>query len=260
MMDLEREQLRKTYEVSRMGFGILAAALLLACLDSLLPILRNFYPELYLRIVSTKWFRWIDVPITWGCLLGVSLLWGRFEHPGWQRRVGLLLFMNVVDVGLWFLDHGVALGLAEGDFGHEWLRINVGQALGWAEFALVAGLSCEYLEHLGVEYARESGKSTRSMAATGAVVWLLLFCQRTSWSAGWPLAPHPIRSIEEFLLYQASILIWAITLMQVTSLAISASKMSGQVLLEMQIEDEANDPFVTVGSAAVGSRPVGSGQ
>jgi hypothetical protein len=242
MIDLEREQLRKTYEVSRMGFGILSTALVLACLSSLLPILWNFYPELCARIVLTPWFRWLDVPITWGSLLGVTLLWGRFDHPGWQRRVGLLLVMSLVDAGLWFLDHGAALGLVEGDVGHAWLRENVGQALGWAEFALIAGLSCEYLEHLGVEYARESGKTTRSMSATGAVVWLLLFCQRTNWSA-WPLVPHRIRSIEEFLLYQASHLIWAITLMQATSLTLSAAKMSGQVLTEMQFEDEVNDPL-----------------
>jgi hypothetical protein len=242
MIDLEREQLRKTYEVSRMGFSILSAALVLACLTSLLPILANFYPELCNSIIKAPWFNWLDVPITWGSLLGVTLLFGRFDHGGWQRRVGLLMVMSLVDAGLWFLDHGPALGLVEGDVGHEWLRGNVGQALGWAEFALIAGLSCEYLEHLGVEYARESGKTTRSMAATGAVVWLLLFCQRTNWS-GWPLVAHRIRSIEEFLLYQASHLIWAITLLQVTSLTLSAARMSGQVLAEMQFEDEANDPL-----------------
>jgi hypothetical protein len=243
MIDLEREQLRKTYEVSRIGFAILSAALVLACLSSLLPILYNFYPELCERIIRAPWFRWLDVPITWGSLLGVTLLWGRFDHEGWQRRVGLLLVMSLVDAGLWFLDHGAALGIVAGDIGHDWLRENLGRALGWAEFALIAGLSCEYLEHLGVEYARESGRSTRSMAATGAIVWLLLFCQRTDWSVGWPLAAHRIRSIEEFLLFQACNLIWAITLMQVTSLALSASRMSAQVLSEMQFEDEADDPF-----------------
>ena len=96
--------------------------------------------------------------------------------------------MSLVDAGLWLLDHGVALGIAEADFGHDWLRDNLGQALGWAEFALMAGLSCDYLEHLGVEHARESGKSTRSMAATGAVLWMIMFCQRTDWCGGWPLA------------------------------------------------------------------------
>jgi hypothetical protein len=242
-MELEREQLRKTYEVCRMGFGILSAALVLACLSWLVPLLGNFYPELCLRIIKTQWFRWLDVPVTWGSLLGVTLLWGRFDHAGWQRRMGLLLAMSVVDAGLWFLEHGAALGMAEVDFGHDWLRENVGRALGWAEFALMASLSCDYLEHLGVEYARESGKSTRSMAATGAVLWLLLFCERTDWNGGWPLVAHRWRSIEEFLLFQASNLIWTITLLQVTSLTISAAKMSGQVLAEMSFEDEANDPF-----------------
>lgn len=243
MIDLERDQQRKTYEVCRMGFSILSVALLLACLTSVLPILWNFYPELCARIVMTPGFRWIDVPITWGGLLGVTLLWGRFEHEGWQRRVGLLLVMNLADAGLWFLDHGAALGLVTGEVGHQWLRENVGQALGWAEFALLAGLSCEYLEHLGIEFARESGKSTRSMAATGAVVWLLLFCQRTNWSGGWPLIAHRIRSIQEFLLNQATHLIWAIVLMQVTSLTLSAARMSGQVVDELRLEDEANDPL-----------------
>lgn len=244
MIDLEREQIRKTYEVSRAGFAILSAALVLACVTSLMPILRNFYPELCRQITGTTWYRWIDMPIIWGSLLGVTLLWGRFDHPGWQRRVGLLLVMSLIDAILWFCEHGPALGLVERNLAHEWLRENIGEALGWAEFALIAGLSCEYLEHLGVDYARESGKSTRSMAATGAVVWLLLFCQLTDWSGGWPLMPHRvIRSIEEFLLYQASLLIWAITLMQVTSLTLSAARMSGHVLTEMRLEDEANDPL-----------------
>jgi hypothetical protein len=242
-MDFDREQLRRTYEVSRVGFGVLSLALALACVTSLVPLLGHLYPEFCLGLMRAKWYRSLDVPITWGSLLGVTMLWGRFEHPGWQRRVGLLLVMSLADAGLWLLDHGDALGLAEGNIGHEWLRGNVGQALGWAEFALMAGLSCDYLEHLGVEYARESGRSTRSMAAFGAILWLLLFCQRTNWSAGWPLAEHRIRSLEEYLLLQASNLIWTITLLQVTALVISAAKRSGRVLAEMQLEDESDDPF-----------------
>ncbi len=226
-----------------MAFGILSVALILACLTSLMPFLWMFYRELFKRILETSAYRWMDVPITWGSLLGVTLLWGRFDHAGWQRRVGLLMVMSLADAGLWFLNHGVALGIADADFGHRWLRANIGQALGWAEFALLAGLTCDYLEHLGVEYARESGKSTRSMAATGAVVWLLLFCERTDWRGGWPLGAHPFRSIEEIVLDQGTNLIWAITLLQVTSLVISAARMSGQVLAEMRFEDEANDPF-----------------
>ena len=116
--------------------------------------------------------------------------------------------------------------------------------LGWAEFALMAGLSCDYLEHLGIEYARESGKSTRSMAATGAVLWIIMFCERTDWWGGWPLVHHHRwRSIEEYLLVQATYLIMAITAFQVTALTIAAARRSSQVLEEMRLEDEVNDPF-----------------
>jgi hypothetical protein len=244
-MDFDREQLRRTYEVSRIGFWVLGVALALACISSIVPLLGHLYPEFCLGVMAARWYQSLHIPITWGSLLGVTLLWGRFEHAGWQRRVGLLLVMSLVDAGLWLLDHGQALGLAEAKVGHEWLRGNLGEALGWAEFALMAGLSCDYLEHLGLEYARESGKSTRSMAAFGAILWLLVFCQLTNWSAGWPLAAHRIRSLEEYLLYQASRLIWAITLLQVTALVISAAKRSGRVLAWMQLEDENDDPFKT---------------
>ena len=33
MFDLEREQLRKTYQLCRLGFGFIAVALVLACFD-----------------------------------------------------------------------------------------------------------------------------------------------------------------------------------------------------------------------------------
>src|SRR5271154_4051746 len=65
MMDLDREQLRKTYEVCRLGFGILAGALTLACIDSLLPLLQHFSPWLCAQIISIPGYRWIGVPINW---------------------------------------------------------------------------------------------------------------------------------------------------------------------------------------------------
>ncbi len=89
--------------------------------------------------------------------------------------------MNLVDVGLWFISRADAMGAQAGEFGHEWLRSSLGVALGWGEFALISSLTCDYLVHLGVDHARDSDKSTRSMAATGAMVWLLFFCQRTNW-------------------------------------------------------------------------------
>jgi hypothetical protein len=246
MLDLENEQLRKTYRACRLGFGILSASLVLACFTSILPLFAHFHPELSLRILRSSWYQWIDVPIAWGCLLGTTLLWGRWEHRGWQRRVGLLLVMCLVDVVLSLLQHGPELGMGTAQIGHDWFRANLGEALGWAEFALLASLSCDYLDHLEVEQAQDSGKSTRMMAATGAVLWMLIFCLRTDWSAHWPLQHRPVRmSIEEFLLVQASLLIWAITLMQVTALTISSARQSGYVLDELEREDLVNDPLRT---------------
>jgi hypothetical protein len=246
MMDLEREQLRKTYQVCRLGFAFLSVALGLACVTAILPLLANFHPDLailFIRFVRSSWYAWISVPITWGSLIGATLLWGRWEHVGWQRRVGLLLVMCLVDTVLWFFEHAPAMGIPDLDIGHQWLRGNLGEALGWAEFALLAALSCDYLDHLGLEQARDSGKSARAMAATGAVLWMLLFCERTDWAASWPLRQRPGIAPEEHLLYLGFSLIWAITLMQVTALTISATRQSGYVLDEMQREDEANDPL-----------------
>jgi hypothetical protein len=257
MLDLENEQLRKTYQVCRLGFAILSAALVLACFTSILPLFVHFHPELSLRILRSSWYQWIDVPIAWGCLLGTTLLWGRWEHKGWQRRVGLLLVMCLVDVVLSLLQHGPALGMGTAEIGHDWFRANLGEALGWAEFALLASLSCDYLDHLEVEQAQDSGRSTRMMAATGAVLWMLIFCLRTDWSAHWPLQHRPMRmSFEEFILVLASLLIWAITLMQITALTISSARQSGYVLDELEREDLANDPLRTRSDFADAFDPV----
>ncbi len=200
-METERESLRQTYQLCRLGFGILSVALLLACPISILMLAVLFGARhLVAWLGNPWWWHWSATPVVWGSLIGTYLLWGRWNNPGWQRRVGLLIVMGLVDVVLWGLDHGGELGLSGGEVGHEWLRDNLGQALGWAEFALIASLSGDVLAHLGVENAREASKSTRALAAIGAVVWLLLFCLRTSWRHGWPLQAVNRLSLETLLL------------------------------------------------------------
>jgi hypothetical protein len=244
MIDLEREHLLKTYQFCRLGFGILSVALALACFTSLLAVLAIFHPQLVFSIWKSDWYKWIDVPITcgitWGCLIGTTLLWGRWEQVSWQRRSGLLLVMCLIDLGLWFLDRVETVGMGDGGIGHRWLRENLGYALGWAEFALLASLSSDYLVHLGMEPARESGKTARSMAATGAVVWMIFFCERTDWSS-WPLHRRMLLGWEAGLLYHAWTLIWAITSVQVTALLFSATRQSGHALEEMHREEDARD-------------------
>ena len=146
------------------------------------------------------------------------LLWGRWDHKSWQRRTGLLLVMCMVDLVVWFMDRG------ENQVpGHpDWFRLNLGQALGWAEFALLASLAGDYLVHLGLSQAEDSAQSTRSLAATGAVVWLLKFCELTNWDGGLASGTAGPTTCTSWLLFLGSELIWTLTLIQVTALIIAA--------------------------------------
>jgi hypothetical protein len=240
MFDPERDQVRKTYQLCRLGFAINAIAYVIFSFTSLLDLFSNFEPGLRMWVHEAPWYPWLNVPIVWCSLFGAILLWGRWDNPSWQRRSGLLLVMCLVDAGFWFVDSGEALGLHFGDVGHRWLRVHLAEALGWAEVTLLSSLSCDYLAHLGLEHARESDKSIRSMAATGAMVWMLLFCQQTDWGAGWPLRPRRV-GLEGQLLRHGSVLIYTITLIQVTALVISAVRQSSRVLEEMDREDQDHD-------------------
>ena len=240
-MDQQREQERRTYTLCRLGFGILSFSLVVACVTTLIAMPHLFvFRPIFRGLMESALWRWTDVPIVWGSLVGVYLLWGRWSDPSWQRRSGLLLLMGTVDAVLWFLDHGEGLGLRLGDFGHVWLRRHIGEALGWAEFALIASLACDVLNHLGVPRANETGRATRSLAGTGAVLWMLLFFQRTNWNA-WPLEEMRIRSIELYLIYLGWNMIWTIVLIQVTAMSIAATRQCSAVLAEMDRQDQDHD-------------------
>jgi hypothetical protein len=237
MLDLDRDQLRRTYQLCRTGFLFLAIALVPACIWAVLLMIgmlgdRRFFAWL----IQLPWNDWIFTVSVWGSLVGTTLLWGRWDNASWQRRSGLLLCMCLVDLVLWFLDRGDGPGLGEG----SWFRSNLGQALGWAEFALMASLSGDYLVHLGLAQAEDSAKSTRSLAATGAVIWMLRFCEQTNWDAGWPLQRRNF-GIQGWLLFLGSELIWTIALIQVTALIIASVRQSNRVLREMDLEDQDHE-------------------
>jgi hypothetical protein len=238
MFDLEKDQLRKTYQLCRMGFGINALALALASATAVVGLLGIYHRDLWIWLHGQAWYRSLDTPIVWGCLIGTTLLWGRWNHASWQRRSGVLLLMCLVDIALWFVARADAVDPIAGDENHRWLRENLGEALGWGEFALLSSLSCDYLVHLGVEHASDSDKSTRSMISTGAMVWMLCFCQQTDWAQGWPLRHRMGIGLEAHLLMYGSTLIWTITIIQVTALVISAARQTSHVLAEIDRDDQ----------------------
>jgi hypothetical protein len=236
MFELERDQIRKTYQLCRIGFFLLTVSLVPACILSLLIMVALLGDRpLFHQVNDSPWSQWVYTVSVWGSLAGAMLLWGRWDHKSWQRRTGLLLVMCLVDLVVWFMDRGENLLPGNPD----WFRANLGQALGWAEFALLASLSGDYLVHLGLSQAEDSARSTRSLAATGAVIWLLKFCELTNWDGGWPLRPR--RNMHGWLLLLGSELIWTITLIQVTALIIAALRQSNRALAEMENEDRDHE-------------------
>ncbi len=242
-MDPARDQERSRYRLCRLALIFQTIGLSIATMTYLigLPAIL-FRPRPLVWLLHSPVWRWIDAPVVWSCLIAWYLFWGRWREPSWMRKSGLLLAMGVVDVALWTMTHGTDLGLRTGEVGHQWLRENLGTALGWAEYALSAGLACDVLTHLGVKRAEETGRSTQSLASTGAAVWLFGFCLQTNWSAGWPLMRGPL-FMEALLLELGSMLIATITLIQIAALSIAAAKRCSEVLDEMDKEDRDNDPF-----------------
>ncbi|QEH36345.1 hypothetical protein OJF2_49060 [Aquisphaera giovannonii] len=239
MIDVEREPLRKTYQLCRISFFFLSLCLVPACLHSILNMAGLLGdPRLLFWLAATPIDDWVGTITVWSSLIGTMLLWGRWGQKGWQRRVALLLVMCLADLVLWFMERGAAQ--VHGRLG--WFPQNLGRALGWAEFALLAGLMGDYLVHLGVERADESARSIRSLAATGAVVWMLHFCESTNWNGGWPLQGR-MPGRQGILLYLGWNMIWTICLIQVSALAVAALRHSSRVLGEMEKEDMQDDPF-----------------
>ena len=112
MFDTEREQLRKTYQLCRFGFGSYGAALLVASMCAVIDLLCVFRLEQVRWIVSQPWYQWLDTPIVWFRLIGAILLWGRWDQKSWQRRTGLLLALCMADLVLWFVAEGRGAGTA----------------------------------------------------------------------------------------------------------------------------------------------------
>jgi hypothetical protein len=241
-MDQHREQERLTYSLCRLGFGLLAVAFSVLCLVTLVDMPSLLFPRpMFPALQQSALWRWLDVPIVLGSLIGAYLLWGRWDHASWQRRAGLFLMMCVADLVLWLVDRGGSLGMRLDGVGHAWLRHNLAQAMAWAEFALMASLSCDVLVHLGVDRASDTSRATRSLAATGAVLLMLFFLLQTDWEAGWPLEHSPRLTKQTLLLRIGGGMIYAITLIQVTALTIAAARQCSIVVAEMDRQNQDHD-------------------
>src|SRR5271166_72859 len=92
MFEYERDQIRKTYQLCRIGFFLLTIALLPPCILALLAMVGRLGDQQLLhQIENSPWTQWVNTVSVWGSLGGAMMLWGRWDHKSWQRRTGLLL-------------------------------------------------------------------------------------------------------------------------------------------------------------------------
>ncbi len=240
----ERDQLRRRLRRARVGFSSLGLALVVASLSTIgyLILLFSGHRQRVGAMLGIPSFDLIEQSlVVWGSLLGVILLCGRGPGQGWARRAGLLLLMCLVDAVLWGLDNAAILGLQDGEVGHEWFRHSLGAALGWSEFALIAGLAADVAADLGEAQARAYARAVRSLATTGAMVWFMYFYSRTDWNPPlWPLRDRPPNP-GTILMYLGWWVLSAILLVQVTGLTLLAGRCCAQALRRMAVEDRAND-------------------
>ncbi|MBX6312894.1 MAG: hypothetical protein IRY99_08275 [Isosphaeraceae bacterium] len=240
-MDWEFEDPTPRYRLCQAGFGLIALAIGLLCADAALDLAWLFTGHRgILALTHDRLWTWlVGAPITWGSLIGSYLLWGRWSEPRWQRRAGLLVLMNTIDLVLWFLNHGDELGLWIGEVPHRWLRGNLAMGLGWAELGLMAGLAADVSDHLGKGPETIAGGTVaKSFAGVGAAIWALWFLGMTDWGR-WPLG-HRWLTPPLYLLLVGSTLVLTLTTFQVAALSILASRHCGEFVRELK----GNDPML----------------
>jgi hypothetical protein len=242
-MDFEREEQRGRYRLCRVGFGLIALGLGLLLVNSALwlAFLLTSAHDILTLLKNPLWDWVVGAPITWTTLIGSYLLWGRSTDPSWQRRAALLVIMNGIDMINWAVRHGDALGLRLGPVGHDWLRSQVSEGLGWAEFLLFTSMAVDMLEQLGKNPSAETGAAARSLSTIGLVFWAIVFMTATDWTSGWPLEHRQMGQDKWILILFGTSLLTTITSLQVAVLCGSAFLHCGRVLAEMNQEDLAED-------------------
>ncbi len=237
----ERRQIRRY----QWGFSALGLALVVAGMFSVGGLLAFFFKLPQLGIAIQGWDFWEETVVVLSSFVGVGLLWGRWPDESWRRRSGLLLFMCLIDVVLWSLDHATRLGLSDVAIGHEYFRRSLGQALSWSEFALIASLSSGMTTHLGESRALDLGRAPRSLATVGASVWFVYFFLRTNWNPPiWPLRENPF-DFRLFPILTGWLFLSTLVLVQVTLLCLYAGRTCGRAVRAINAEERRDESFLS---------------
>ncbi len=243
-MDQDEEVTQGRYALCQAGLAITAVSIGLLCLSSV--ILGSWilgarpFAE---RIHHTPFWKWgIDPLIPLTGLVGAYLLWGRWKLPSWQRRTGLLLLMNAVDVGLWVVLRADRLGLSVAPrvAELEWFLTVVSIGLGFFELILTASLAADVSLHLGHHSEARGGGLAEALAGLGVIVWLLLATTQTRWS-GWPPVFRPTHDYR--VLLSALILLRLGATFLVTALCLATARYCREYRLRLRHQQQMADPF-----------------
>ena len=181
---------RPRYVLCRIAFILVGIGLGIYCFDIAAQVTLYLTRDAgILKALRSQWWKWgVGAPITWCTVLGALLLWGRWRDASWQRRAGILLLLNLIDVVTWTVSHGGELGLKIGDFSrYAFLRGEVSQLIGWAEFFLFANLAGEVADHLAADRDLvRLGRAMGPLCAIGATFSFLEFLAMSDKKAGWP--------------------------------------------------------------------------
>lgn len=229
----------------RLGFALLGFGLVIASLFTIGLILSLFLNLRQLRVLLLGWDFPQQTAVVWLTLAGAVLLWGTWPDESWRRRSGLMLMMFLGDVVLWSVDNADRLGLSDAPLGHEHFRSSLGQAMGWAEFALIASLAAGMATHLGEARALDLGRAVRSLTIVGTAVWAAYFFLRTNWDQPvWPLRERPV-NFELYVLWLGSTFLSATVLVQVTMLSLFAGRASAQAARARRAAQAHDEPFLS---------------
>ena len=201
--EFDADVLNRRYQLCRVGFFLLAAAALVRAVDVGLHIAMFMTMNgALLGVFEETWYLWVVRGAMVGAgLVGAYLLWGRWDHPKWTSRTGLLITVGLVDLVLWVMEcsdqGGQGAGLAND---HHWVRLHLARAVSWAQLGLGVGLAAAFLDHLGHHREARSAERIYGFIVSGIALWLLYFARQTGWSHGWPLQQRRLDGLAIVLL------------------------------------------------------------
>jgi hypothetical protein len=228
---------RTKYQITRLGFGLIAVATSLNFLNvSLQLLLEHPRLEQYQPILSDKNFEWyVRTPLTWFSLAGAYLLWARWHAPTWRRRSGFLLLANLGTLAVWFLRHRADFGLGQSIDSLAWLRELFGFGLRAVQLALIAQLAADVSTHLGDSNARATGRSTASTSYTSLMFLFMVVMLCTRFDT-WPPRQRQLWNFEHSMVqmnFRIFMFLIAVSLFRATTACLTAARQCRLVVADL---------------------------